>query len=322
MKNNLLILSLAFGALLASACVKMEVGLDNTCISFSPLAAKPTKAIISGTSYPTSESFTVSAFYEGADAYFENMTASYSSSLSLWETSDPEYWPLGGSLLFQAYSPSDASGVSITSTGIQATGYVVRTAAQRSTDLCYASATVADCSSHPDAVDLVFNHALSQVVFRVKASSYYSTASRTVSLSLTSLSLDGLMSEGDFSGGAWENLSSVQNYNLSDSSTPLTYDGENNPQTTEVCASLFLPQELSVDAALRVGYSVSQTVGGNTYTLENSPVTVRLRNTVTQWEPGKKYIYTINIGMDNVITISASTVGWADENFEIIVEES
>lgn len=311
---------IVIAAALACACAKSE--MEGNSISFEPVSSKPTKAIITGTEYPTSESFVVSAYHNGTAAYFEGLTASYQSAISLWETSTPEYWPLAGSLTFNAYSPASVSGLTIDASGVSATGYTVRTTEQMTTDLCYGSATVADCSAHPDAVPLVFSHALSQVVFRVKAAGYYSTATSNVAISLTSLSVSGLMSVGDFSEGVWSNLSDERTYTLADSSTELTYDGEHNPQATEVCAYLFLPQELSADASLRVGYSVSQTVGGDTFTLENSPVTVKMRNTVTQWEAGKKYIYTINIGMDNVITISASTVGWADENYEIIVEES
>ena len=77
---------------LACACAKSEMEVNS--ISFEPVSSKPTKAIISGTEYPTTESFVVSAYHNGTAAYFEGLTASYQSAISLWETSTPEYWPL------------------------------------------------------------------------------------------------------------------------------------------------------------------------------------------------------------------------------------
>ena len=296
------------GALLLSACSKSEADRPDNVISFAPVAAKPTKAIISGTTYPTSESFVVSAFHNGTAAYFEDLTATYSNSNSLWATTEAQYWPLGGSLDFIAYSPASA-GLTIDATdGVTATDYTVQTTAQMTTDLCYASATVADCSNHPDAVPLTFSHALSQIVFRVKAAAYYTTNTTTVALSMTSLSLSGIYSVGDFAAGAWSNQNTAYTYTLSNSATSLTYDGNNDPNVIDVCAYLYLPQTISADARLNVGYTISQTVSGTPFTVENPPVSIPLRNTVTEWQPGKKYIYTINIGLDNLITFTASTV--------------
>ena len=135
---------------------------------------------------------------------------------------------------------------------------------------------------------------------------------------MTSLSMDGICSVGDFTGSAWENQNTEFNYALHGISTVLTYDGT-TPVTTDVCSYLFVPQTLGPNAAINVGYSVD--FGGGRI-LNNPPVKVALGGTITEWEPGKKYIYTLNIGLDNVITISASTVGWSDQGYNIIVEES
>lgn len=320
MRNRVIILLL--GAALGAACTKSTIDLNDRSISFAPVASKTTKAIIDGASYPTSESFKVSAYLNGSDPYFQNQSASYSSSLNLWETEQPQYWPLEGSLSFYAYSPASASGISLTRDGFNATGYTIQTPAQMTTDLCYASVTVADCADHPLSVPLQFSHALSQVVFRVKAAAFYGTAQRSVAISMTSLSLSGIYSVGDFADGAWENQESEYSYTLSDSTTELTYDQSNNPETTVVCSYLFLPQELGPNAAFTVGYAITQTVSGTDYSLENPPASYPLSGTVTRWEPGKKYIYTLSIGMNNLITFTASAVGWQDESQNIIVEEN
>ena len=300
-------------AALACACAKSE--MEGNSISFEPVSSKPTKAIISGTEYPTTESFVVSAYHNGTAAYFEGLTASYQSAISLWETSTPEYWPLAGSLTFNAYSPASVSGLTIDASGVSATGYTVRTTEQMTTDLCYGSATVADCSAHPDAVPLVFSHALSQVVFRVKAAGYYPN----IALKLNSLSLGNIYSVGDFSIDTWSNLSSKQDYTISDTPITTTYTGE-EPDVTVISAYLFLPQTIAVDATLNVGYSITQTVSGTDYTVDNPPVMLNLANSISEWESGKKYIFTINIGLDNLINFTVTAADWNEKNAAVVVE--
>lgn len=323
MRNKLTyLLMAAAAAIMASACTKTQADKPDNSIHFSAVAAKSTRAIISGTTYPIDESFVVSAYVNGTDSYFEDNLASYSNASSLWETSESQYWPLSGSLDFVAYSPSSAQGISVSASGISADDYTILSGAQMTTDLCYATASVADCSNHPEYVSLTFSHALSQVVFRVKAASYYNTSGRTVSISLNSLAMAGIYSVGDLSDGTWENQESENTYSLSATPTPLTYDANNLPETIDICSYLFIPQVLGPNAELRVGYSVNQTVNSAPYNLENPPVSIPLGSNVTEWQPGKKYIYTISIGMDNLITFTASAVGWQDENDNIIVEEN
>lgn len=305
---------IVIAALAMVSCMK-ETIVTRDAISFAPVASKPTKAIIEGTTYPVGETFAVSAFYNGLQPYFSGVTATKASSY--WETESPEYWPLDGQLVFHAYSPASASGVSLSASGVSATGYTITTSQQMTTDLCYASYTESDCSNHTDAVPLAFSHALSQIVFRVKAAAYYSNAT----ISMTSIGLSGIYSVGDFSEGAWSNQKTEYTYALSNTPTTLTYSGS-TPVVADVCSYLFLPQAFGPNAKMHVGYSIVQNVSGTEYTLTNHPVEIPLDGSLSQWEPGKKYIYTINIGMDNVITFTASSVSWQDENANIIVEEN
>ncbi|MBR4808712.1 MAG: fimbrillin family protein [Bacteroidales bacterium] len=308
------------GVALASACSRTDIDGNAGTIRFTPVVAKATKAIITGTTYPTSESFMISAYYGGTATYFSDLAATYSSAIDYWTTSVSQYWPLAGSLTFHAFSPSDASGASLSSGGLSVTDYTIQNNTQMTTDLCYATATVADCASHPDYVPLTFSHALSQVVFRVKAADYYSTGSNTVSLTMTSLALGGIYSVADYSGGAWDNHESEHSYSLSSSSTALTYGAGNVPDTIDVCSFLFLPQELGPNASITVGYSITQTISGQADSFSNAPVTIHLGGTIDEWEPGKKYIYTLSIGMDNLITFTASALGWLEQEGGLVVE--
>lgn len=317
MRQNHILFIIAAAALCAS-CIKSETDGSNI-ISFSPVASKATKAIINGTTYPDTASFVVSAYHNVTSTYFENLTASYNQSIRLWETSTAEYWPLGGSLTFHAYSPAFVDSVAIDASGVTATGYTVQTSEQMVTDLCYATANVADCSIHPDAVPLNFSHALSQIVFKVKAAANYSTSGSTFSLAMTSLSLSDINSKGDFAEGQWDDQRAPYSYDLADT-VALTYNAQNAADTVTVCANLFIPQEIGADARLNVGYSVSQNISGTEYRLDNPPVSIPLRSTVTEWQPGKKYIYLLSIGLDNLITFTASAAEWTAQEGGVVVE--
>lgn len=311
---------IVIAALAMVSCMK-ETIVTRDAITFAPVAEKSTKTIIDGTTYPDGKSFVVSAYHNGTDTYFSDLEAAYSitqDGTKLWETSTAEYWPLGGSLKFNAYSPasvSDITDIAIDSDGISVTDYTIQTTDQMTTDLCYASATVPDCANHPESVPLVFSHALSQVVFRVKAAAYYTNTT----ISLTSLSLSGIYSVGDFSGGKWFiDQETEHTYTFSSVSTALTYSGT-TPEVADVCNYLYLPQTFGPNAALRVGYSVTQRVSDTDYTLTNPPVSIPLSGSISKWEPGKKYIYTINIGMD-MITFTATAQGWTEANTGFVVE--
>lgn len=312
--RHLYIYSIA-AVLLCAACIKSETDGSNV-ISFVPVASKSTKAIIQDNTYPLDVPFMVSAYHNGTAAYFEGLQTRYiTASNNLWETTTPEYWPLEGSLTFHSYSPAGVTGASISSSGVAFENYTVQNATQMTTDLLYASVTVDDCSAHPASVPLNFSHALSQIVFKVKADAYY----ENVAISMTSLSLSGIYSVGDFANEAWDNQESAQSYTLSSTSTALNYTA-NVPNVTDVCAYLFIPQTISADARLNVGYTIAQTVSGTTYTVANPPLAIPLRNTVTEWEPGKKYIYTISIGMDNLITFTATAADWTAQEGGVVVE--
>ena len=321
MRNRQAYLILAAAAVLLSACVKSEV--TSSKVSFAPVASKSTRAIISGATYPQTESFAVSAFHGGSTPYFENLTASYKSALNLWATEEDQYWPLAGSLIFKAYSPAGLTGVTIDETdGITAADYTVslhyNDSDESKKDFCYATAEVADCANHPESVPLVFSHALSQVVFRVKAASY----EEGITFAMTSLALKGINSVGDFADGTWSNQETEVDYPLSSSETALTYTA-NEPDTIHICSYLFIPQRLGANAALSVGYNVEQTVNNTTFTLQNPPVSVPIgvAGYIRNWDPGKKYIYTISIGLNNLITFTATAVEWNEAlNSGVVVE--
>ena len=54
--------------------------------------------------------------------------------------------------------------------------------------------------------------------------------------------------------------------------------------------------------------------------MTNSPVTIGLNSTIAEWEPGKKYIYTLSIGLNNLITFTATAADWTEQGGGVVVE--
>ena len=297
-------------ALVASACIKVDQ--ERQAISFIPVTEPATKTIIDGENYPQDGVFVVSAYYDDTNrsipttTYFTNAEARRISSSGLWKTDTDYFWPLEGTLIFNAYSPSGVSGVSIGQSGFTATDYTIgNDPEQMSTDLCFATYREEDCSNRSfSSVPLEFSHALSQVVFVVRAKEY----SSSYDIYLTSLSFGEVYSKGNFTVSSGWSVNTPISYTLWNTPLQMTFDGDNNPVSREVCKFLFLPQNLDA-ATLTVGYRIDK----NQVTQNSPTVSVDLSGlsgAITEWERAKKYIYTIDIGLDNNLTLTMSVEPW------------
>ena len=182
--------ALATIAALAS-CSKSEVEYEQTSeITFTPVTKNITKSMITGTTFPTTESFNVWAWYNQVPAETtpadwnkstDNLYVTKGEFVRRGETSDwggatPYYWPKVGSLLFAGYYHSVDNDVEYTFTDTE--NKMVFTDIQQrfvgssgySEDLMYFNMTPKSYKAGP--VPVVFKHALSWVTVSLKQSDF------------------------------------------------------------------------------------------------------------------------------------------------------
>ena len=171
-------------------------------INFSAVAGKATRAPIESTYYPTDIPFGVfcyaltngqtwAANSSAGQLYMDDETVSYNTTVDangIYATSTTYYWPLSGSLTFIGYSPKATTGTVAYDKGnkrLTVTDFTVNSSAAAQQDLMWSN-TQADCTdatttdkgnylsasddtqSTYKGVNMVFNHALSQIKFNVK----------------------------------------------------------------------------------------------------------------------------------------------------------
>lgn len=352
MKTNQLILAAAALVVFAS-CNKSNVDVvstDSQEIGFNAVTQKATKAIISGTTYATTNVFKVwgwqsaagdfSEFAEDAASNFmTNLPISWTggrdSRAEAWRNADNYYyWPFTGKISFLAIHPST---VAPSTTGWDATndkpkasitGYTITPGSNEDVDLMFATneGTRSSVLAGDGKVGMVFKHALSQIVVNVKTDEDYTAdvAFDVESVTFNNIDLSGTVAYGNDAISWSANDTQTQNwvyYNtvLEDITNVAQVYGAakvNIPQPANIKAGeldpsdpLYVAADLT-ETTITVGYSMQQTGSA------------KITGTVTiskpqLWEAGKKYNYTLNFRL-NEILINPSVTDWVDMNVTTI----
>ncbi len=344
MKTNQLILAAALVALAAS-CNKEEfttpgATLDNE-IGFTAVTKKATKAndaIISGTSYATDNTFQVwgwqsenglftdTALTEGAASNFmSDLTISYNDGhdharANAWRNAEHYYyWPFTGKISFLAVHPST---VAPSTTGWDATNkkpkatfadYTI-SAANKTVDLMLANN---EGARRADALPMVFSHALSQILFKIKTEDDYTS---DVTFKVNSIKINNIDLSGDV---AYANEAITWSDNEAQTENWTYYATAQEAVKTVAdygVANVMIPQAANADdpattnaiegTTLTINYTMTQT-GSAAIT---GDVTV---SAAQLWEAGKKYLYTINFKL-NEILFNPSVTDWVDVNVATI----
>lgn len=337
MKKLFFLAAMAGAALVSCVSNEPEVSrqADQKITFAAPLVSGITRAYTGEITnpYPQDESFTVFAkFYSNkytnwaaGDWYMGTadggVDVTYNGGLNGWAPSGTEYyWPKNGSLTFYAYSPADYDtwkpGITA-SEQMQAAGVTIPNTAAN-VDLMY-SGLAKDKQANDNltgnngtgeyyGVELKFKHALSSIQFKVKLSRAYNDAE----IQLNQIVLKEAKSSGTFSWSvdtesapAWISLASPQDYTVvSGVAQNVTTVSTAEPVAAAV-PMILLPQLLT-----NVIAEVTYTINGREFTSEIHLNELKHgEQTNAEWQPGKRYIYTITFSL-NTIYFDPSVADW------------
>lgn len=371
MKKFLLISGLAVAAMVS--CTKNEVYVsenNDAQISFNaPVVQLNTKAVAgeegkNGVKYSTDESFNVYASWTAADyaagdwgtsLYMNNVKVSYDRDLTGWAPSDAYYWPKTGVLTFAAYSPSDVAGtVAYGAAGLTVTGFEVEATTDKQYDFMYAErsynrkastnqsvAGTGHTAQSYNGVDLMFHHALSSIVFKVKADEDITNTKFTVK----KIEILNAQNKGDFaekitdgpdytSAPEWANTTGKVNYVAWEGTQELAVKTSTNTPDyvglTNVNDILLLPQAFrnaNGNVKVKITYSIKRTaadapeIDGQVAEFDlstNNKVTEGgVTKTIDKWEMGKRYTYNLLFSLDKIY-FAPEVTNWVDVNMDPI----
>lgn len=348
MKKFFFIAAIASAALVS--CTKNEVTpvADQHEITFAtPVVGPQTKAQYGeiGVNYNTAEHFGVYAVHtSGAFAtwaagslYMGTTTGAglevqKTGDETYWAPTTPYYWPKEGYLSFAAYSPYDVAGtVTYGAAGLSVVGHTVSTNTAEHVDFMYAPRVYNRNSSTEEGdddnskykyngVNVLFNHAMSSIVFKVARAAGIdpSTVITLNRLTITKPSMTADFKETVADGypysasPKWENYSNnsadVVTYNVPVALTETLTEYVN--KTGEVANDVILiPQTISSDMDVIIDYTIF-TPGGHSVEQQTK---IDLDSYTAAWGMGTRYTYNIIIGLEEIIFDPAVT-DWTDVN--------
>ena len=305
MKHTLMIMATA-GLALASCTTEDAVEVNSGReISFRPaMASRATE-----TTNANLAEFKASAFI-GQDAYFNQVT--FSKNGSFYTSAKDYLWPGDNTEIdFVAYAPSDLSGVTLTAEGKTLSDYAPAASIADQEDVVTATATGTREADETAGVPLEFGHRLSQIEVRGK------TANDVYTFKVTGVRIGSAVSSGtfDFDTKEWTIGADKADYEntyadaITLSAEPVSLMGEGGN-------AMLIPQQLT---AWKPDTDGANTAGGAYLSVRLQIATAETGTQIypfpsngecewaaipidTNWEAGKKYIYTLDFthGAGNV----------------------
>lgn len=348
--KKLVIISIAACSIFA-ACSKNElvsVSPADEQIKFETAVNKSTKALITGTTYATTNTFgTVAYKVNDSDIqlYIPVSEVSYTAGTpAYWSTSAPYYWPKQGTLTFYSYSPykfQETSGgvvpVAPTEAGLKFENYNV--AEHQLTDLMTAEKQSGLTSSNAsetglkDGVKTVFHHKLAQVVAinfetvldgaRHDYANGHSTGTFVAGdkefiinkVELRNIKETATLTDDGAAVSTWSNYAAATSSVAWHSNAAGTAfnAGVYDTKSDENEYRLVLPQTHE-DAAQSIyfEYTIKTYTGKTAFAEEKLNYTAALKDLQAVWEQNKRYTYTFKIGLDRIYWVP-SVVDWVDE---------
>lgn len=351
MKKTLLMMAVAAGAMLTGCVKNETANggaVSGSKISFeAPAVTGITRtALVPGemvNPYDQGEHFSVYALYfadgtysnfDAGTLYMDNVETAYNTGGQYWDSESVSggqayYWPKKGSLTFAAYSPSGAANdctVAWGAAGFTFTDFMVQNNPAAHYDLLFSeraynkTQSEASSTTYQGGVDITFKHALSSVVFKTKLGDTYTGHTIT----LKNITLKNTFTTGTFNQGLVDENNAV--------TTAAAWTGQKTENTagyvafngTEVITSttaaepagakrlIVLPQALAHADANNVTIDVLYSIDNGTNEIDQT-ATIDISDgyNLTEFEIGKRYIFTLIIGLDK-ITFSPDVDEWED----------
>lgn len=295
-----LILASAIAATGLMACTQEDV-IDSTSggsISFRPAistrATEITNANISAIKV---------AGFMGNSVYFDPLD--FNKGSDNYFTSNPTYnWPGDDTeLAFYAYAPTSMEGVTLSADTKDMKGYAPDTNIANQLDFITSYATGKRSVNEASGLELTFNHQLSQIEIQAKADN----AAYTFKISGIRIGQPVASGDFDFESSKWTPSTDKAIYEET-YDTPVTLSASPVSVMGAEGNAMLIPQQLvawnpETDAAnalegayLSVKLQVNTIAGAQVYPFaSNTDCQWAAIPINTNWEPGKKYIYTLDL---------------------------
>lgn len=296
---HLYIIACLASAVLLVSCDKADMTYtgESTAapMDFTPVVGVPTKAILTGTTFPTSRTMVVSADL-GADtgnagvSYFTGVGFSYNSTDAVWKpTTGNYYWPLQGVLEILAYSAGSAT---VTPTWTKATNIRLVSTDFTADDVVVGGLTAATSTSK----SIVYKHALCQMNARVKSS----VASVIKVKSITVNAYKGATINGAKTAGSSDVTFTTSS--LTGRANVSLFSGNQTVTTSFAAAGSGILLPAQTPASLTISYTITNNG-------VESPAMSVTKTLTTAMEPGKNYRLDINMTLTG-ITVTATLTDW------------
>lgn len=335
----------AMASVAFASCVKNEPVVsvaEQAEIAFdAPLLAPAVKSVAETTT-ATLPNFKVWGYFTATAVQSFSLTFSDATALSnslymngveigkdahnIWKSTDKKYyWPVNGSLTFLACAPSSVANVSVASNGLNIKDYVVGQKADQ--DLLVSKVAYGvNKKDHANngGAPIVFEHALSSILFKVKTTD--DIVDNNYTLTVKKISLKGVVSTGSFAqkldaqehnmkpstaeNNGWTAGTTMQDYVAYENATGITLTKDLQSTTTgeNLTDLILLPQVLTDDTEVEVVFTLKNaTMTGNA--IEQTLTAKLAQGSTQQWLRGKRYVYNLTIGLQE-ITFAPQVSPW------------
>ena len=273
----------------------------------------------------------------GGIQYMNNVQVTYDTTPGTngsWGSDPAYYWPKGGSLTFAAYAPYMAAGANYDATGIHFSDYKIADLAENQVDLLFSeraydqtSADQTDPNPYYYGVQINFLHALSSIKFNVAMESTLASSTLDYEFVVTKIEVLNAYSQGDFNqkltdgkdkttpaaaSGDWTDYQTETNYvayndatgiSLTDATVKETVTGTNAtnlillPQAMKHGSAADASDEVKVQVTYKMRHKEMKT---GEYINTVSEVSLNSSASVTEWLRGKRYVYTLTLGLEEI----------------------